>query len=217
MIATPSPLPSHGEFLLLGSWGLWCTLHSLLIANPTVAFLKRRLGRGFRFHRLAYVTFSLVTILPLIHLTRAMDHRVLLAWEGYGKLVPAAGLTLAVILFLAGGRHYDGAQFLGLRQASSGANPRLLSGGDRLDTSGILGVVRHPWYTATFLLLWAQDLTALSIQVNALLSAYLVVGTLLEERKLVQEFGGHYRDYQRRVGMFVPIQWLRAKLRGGGR
>jgi protein-S-isoprenylcysteine O-methyltransferase Ste14 len=39
------------------------------------------------------------------------------------------------------------------------------------------------------------------------LSAYLVIGTLLEERKLVLEFGDKYREYQRQVSMFIPLKW----------
>lgn len=203
------------EGLLLMAWALWCVLHSLLIANPSMAFQRRLLGRGFRFQRSAYVVFSLVTMLPLIHLTRTMDPMTVLVWEGYGRLIPAAGLAAAGSLFLAGGRHYRAGQFLGLTQWRSGNTSLLLSEGDRLDTSGVLSVVRHPWYTATFLLLWSWNLTALEIQVNVLLSAYLVVGTILEERKLTEAFGDSYRDYQRRVSMFLPWKWLRARMTPG--
>ena len=77
-----------------------------------------------------------------------------------------------------------------------------------IDTTGVLGVTRHPWYVAVFILLWASDLNAAGIVVNVVLSAYLVIGTLLEERKLVLEFGDRYREYQRRVSMFIPFKWL---------
>ncbi len=200
------------EGLLLMAWTLWCALHSLLIANSSMAFQRRLLGRGFRFQRAAYVAFSLVTLIPLIQVTKGLDPEPVLVWTGLGRLVPAVGLALAALLFIAGGRHYSAGQFLGLAQWRSGTNSRLLSGGSALDTSGVLGLLRHPWYTATFLLLWSRNLTALEIQVNGLLSIYLVVGTLLEERKLVQEFGDRYLDYQRRVSMFVPWKWLRARM-----
>lgn len=194
------------EPVLLVAWGLWCILHSLLIANPVLAFLRRRLGRAARFHRLAYVGFSLVTLAPLIHLTRSLDREVVVAWEGLWRLIPVGGVIVAGILFLAGGLSYSAAQFLGFRQALGGELPEAA-----LETSGVLNLVRHPWYTATFLLLWSRDLTALWLQVNGLLSVYLVVGTLLEERKLVQAHGERYRAYQRRVSMFVPVKWLLAK------
>ena len=43
---------------------------------------------------------------------------------------------------------------------------------------------------------------------NGVLSVYLVVGTILEERKLVLEYGQVYRQYQHEVSMFVPWRWL---------
>ena len=39
---------------------------------------------------------------------------------------------------------------------------------------------------------------------NLVLTAYFVIGAILEERKLVAEFGEEYREYQKRVPMLVP-------------
>jgi protein-S-isoprenylcysteine O-methyltransferase Ste14 len=80
------------------------------------------------------------------------------------------------------------------------------------DSSGVLGVVRHPWYLAVFILLWARDLSLAEMTINMILSAYLVIGTFLEEQKLVLEFGDQYKVYQRQVSMFIPLKWLGSKL-----
>ena len=72
--------------------------------------------------------------------------------------------------------------------------------------------IRHPWYTAVVLLLWAGDLDMAALVGNGVLTVYIVVGTLLEERKLVHEFGGAYRSYQGRVSMFVPLKWTRLRI-----
>ncbi len=82
------------------------------------------------------------------------------------------------------------------------------------DSSGVLGLVRHPWCTATFLALWARDFDLATMIVNLVLSAYLVIGTNLEEQKLIKEFGETYRTYKTRVSMFFPVSWLFARLRG---
>jgi protein-S-isoprenylcysteine O-methyltransferase Ste14 len=39
-----------------------------------------------------------------------------------------------------------------------------------------------------------------------------VIGTFLEEQKLVLEFGDQYKVYQRQVSMFIPLKWLGSKL-----
>jgi protein-S-isoprenylcysteine O-methyltransferase Ste14 len=78
-------------------------------------------------------------------------------------------------------------------------------------------VIRHPWYAGLILLLWARDLDIAGLIVSGVLTVYIFVGTLLEERKLVHEFGDAYREYQRRVSMFVPIKWLGSALDATGR
>ena len=71
-----------------------------------------------------------------------------------------------------------------------------------------MAFVRHPWYLAALLLIWARDLTLADLVVNAVLVGYLWGGTLLEERKLVQTYGEEYRRYQAQVSMLIPWKWL---------
>jgi hypothetical protein len=77
---------------------------------------------GFRFYRLAYVLFSLATVVPMILFSKTMDRTPYLVWEGCERVIPAASLTTSALLFLAGGKHYDPAQFLGLRQMITGTS-----------------------------------------------------------------------------------------------
>jgi protein-S-isoprenylcysteine O-methyltransferase Ste14 len=46
------------------------------------------------------------------------------------------------------------------------------------------------------------------------ISAYFIIGTILEERKLLLEFGERYREYQKNVSMFIPYKWLKTKIAG---
>jgi len=65
--------------------------------------------------------------------------------------------------------------------------------------------VRHPLYFFMLVLFWSTpQLTPDRLLFNLLWTAWVVVGTLLEERGLVAEFGNAYREYQRRVPMLVP-------------
>ena len=48
------------------------------------------------------------------------------------------------------------------------------------------------------------DLTEVSLVIRVILTAYLILGALLEERKLKAEFGQDYRDYCRRTPMLFP-------------
>lgn len=105
-------------------------------------------------------------------------------------------------------------QLLGIRQIKTGrANPTL-SEYDTFDTSGILGAVRHPWYTAGIIVVWARDMSLSTFLVNIIINAYFVIGTILEEKKLLLEFGEKYREYRKNVSMFIPYKWLKAKIAG---
>ena len=121
-------------------------------------------------------------------------------------------ILLAAVLVLTGARHYSLLQFLGIQQILQKRSGASMTESGQFDSSGVLSVVRHPWYLAVFILLWARDLYPAGITVNAVLSAYLLIGTLLEERKLVLEFGDNYKLYQQQVSMFIPLKWLRSKL-----
>ena len=46
--------------------------------------------------------------------------------------------------------------------------------------------------------------TDVNLWPRIILSAYLVVGSILEERKLLAEIGEPYAEYRRRVPMLVP-------------
>jgi protein-S-isoprenylcysteine O-methyltransferase Ste14 len=65
--------------------------------------------------------------------------------------------------------------------------------------------VRHPLYFFSLLLIWScPDLSLDRLLYNILWSTWIIVGSVLEERDLVADFGEPYRDYQRKVPMLIP-------------
>lgn len=76
-----------------------------------------------------------------------------------------------------------------------------------LKRDGIHNYVRHPLYLGTLLFIWGMffifpmlnNLIAVVI-----ITAYVLIGTRLEERKLLMEFGGLYADYIAEVPMLIP-------------
>ena len=76
--------------------------------------------------------------------------------------------------------------------------------------TGILRIVRHPWYSGGIAFVWAAGpVTTVSLAVKIVLSVYLLVGAVLEERKLVAQWGASYQEYQQRVPMLIP--WHRPR------
>lgn len=203
-------------FILAFFWTLWCAFHSLLISLPVTEFLRRRLGNGFRYYRILYNGFSAITLVPIALYTYTIRTEALFRWEGPFRVVQILMLLVSTLLFASGARHYDSLQFLGIRQIKQSNACAVLTANCELDTAGILGILRHPWYLGGMMIIWARDLDISAIVTNAIITGYFVVGTFLEERKLSTELGNTYREYQRRVSMFFPYKWLKARLGGPG-
>jgi protein-S-isoprenylcysteine O-methyltransferase Ste14 len=176
-------------------------------------YLKHRLGDRFRYYRLIYNGFALVTLVPVALYAHSLRAEPLFSWHGYWRLGQVLLLAASLFLFLAGGRHYDGWSFLGLRQLRNRSSCVGLTETCGLNTSGILGVVRHPWYAGGMMIIWARDLDLSAIITNLILTGYFMVGTLLEERKLSIEFPEIYKEYQQKVSMYFPYLWLKSKLK----
>lgn len=199
--------------VLAGLWIIWCALHSGMIWVIVTDNLKRRLGNNFRFYRLFFNLTAIVTIIPVILYGRSLRSPVIFRWEGFMIILQLLLFVMGIWLLIAGARHYDMLQFLGLRQIRTGASHGTLTAAGGLHTTGILRITRHPWYLGAILLLWTGDLNVAALIGNIILTLYLIIGTVLEERKLVREFGEDYRRYQQQVSMLLPLKYLTARSR----
>lgn len=193
--------------LLVIFWITWCSLHSALIGLGFTESLRKRFPSRFRFYRILYNLLAVATLLPVVFYTFSQRGAPIVAWEGPWRIVPILLGSIALLFLLAGARRYDLLQFLGLRQIKDEKVCSVLTDDCSLDTGGVLSIVRHPWYSAGILIIWARPLDLAAILTNLIISGYFVVGAILEEKKLKVQFGQQYADYQRQVSMFFPIKW----------
>lgn len=190
-------------------WIVWCALHSALISLAVTESLRKRFPRGFRFYRIFYNLFAAVSLIPVLIYAFSLRSEPIVAWSGLWMIVPVLLAAAALVLFAAGARRYDFARFIGLRQIKDEKSCSVLTDDCSLDTSGVLSVVRHPWYSGGILIVWARPLDPAAIVTNLVLCGYFVVGAILEERKLSAQFGRQYAVYRRRVSMLFPVKWVR--------
>jgi protein-S-isoprenylcysteine O-methyltransferase Ste14 len=197
--------------LLAAAWCTWCAIHSLLAAPGVRQRLEGWSPFLSRWYRLAYNIFAAASLAPLvIWLEAAVQGPPLVQWQWPWTVLQGAAWLAALLLFLGGAKVYPLAEFLGL------ADPGSADDENRpppLVTTGVLGVVRHPWYLAGLLILWARTLSFPEVVVAAILSVYLVIGAFLEEKRLLSLYGATYRRYRRQVPMFVPTGGLLRLLR----
>jgi protein-S-isoprenylcysteine O-methyltransferase Ste14 len=202
----------YPEYLMLSLLVIaWCVLHSAMISVSVTEYLKKRLGSKFRFYRIFFNFIAFLTLIPVGLFAYSIRTQAIFHWDGYIRIGQVLLLVVAVLLFFLGGRHYNVRQVLGIKQLKEGILSKAITDTGELDTSGVLGMTRHPWYLATILLIWARQMDVSVLIVNVILTSYLIVGSVLEEKKLIKEFGGKYEAYQNRVSMLLPFKWLKSK------
>jgi protein-S-isoprenylcysteine O-methyltransferase Ste14 len=202
------------DYVLLGLlWILYCVVHSVLISITVSDYFKRVLGSSFRFYRLFFNMFSLITLIPPVMYLHSSRFRTapVFVWSGYWRILQLCLIALAAALLVGGARRYSMKRFLGIQQISWGKDYERMAAKVDFERSGVLGVIRHPWYAAVLILLWSIDLNAGEIITSIILSIYLVIGAILEERKLTLKFGIDYQCYKEQVSRFIPLKWLMAR------
>lgn len=189
-------------YLILASV-VWSIVHSWAAALETKGTAERLFGPGARrWYRFAYNVFSTLTFLPILLMLALLPDRPLYAvpmpWAA-GFLVLQA---LGGILLVVGVLQTDTLSFIGLRQLLQ--DPETIQAG--LVTHGLYRYVRHPLYSAGLMVLWFTPQVSLNLlTVFVVLTVYLIVGALFEERKLLREFGQAYANYRARTPMLIPF------------
>ena len=206
----------HRYGVLVIIWAVWCCLHSFMITPSIVELVQRRFKKANRYYRLFYNFIASITLIPVLLYYFSIKGPLVFQWEGPLRVVQAVLAVSALVLFIVGARRYDMAQFLGISQIRGNGTCHVLKEDCSLDTGGVLGVVRHPWYAGGILAVWARHMNMADILTNVVLTAYFVTGALLEERKLVKEFGEEYRAYQKRVSMLFPLKHVIRKWKAKG-
>jgi protein-S-isoprenylcysteine O-methyltransferase Ste14 len=200
--------------VLISLWGVWCFLHSFLITAAVTRFVQKHLGKTYRYYRIFYNFIALVSLIPVLVYSFSFKGIPVFRWEGPFRIIQGILIFLALLFFIGGARQYDFASFIGIRQIRENSACGILTDDCRLNTVGMLGIVRHPWYSGGILIVWARNLDMSTIVTSLVISGYFLIGAFLEERKLLSEFGEEYSDYQQHVSMLFPLKWIRQKWRG---
>ncbi len=189
-------------------WSLWCLLHSLLITPSVTNLLKEKLKKSYTYFRIFYNIFATLTFVGVSYYAKTIHDSVLFSPNGYQQIIQLILFVISILLFVMGTKNYDMMQFLGLMQIKQENNGQGIGVSGEFKQSGILRYTRHPWYLASFLILWSGyiDLTYTRFIMNAVFTLYLFVGTILEEKKMVDQFGESYRTYQKKVPMFIGLK-----------
>lgn len=192
-----------GTLLLVAASMVWGVVHSLLASHAAKNLSVRWLGQANndRFYRFGYNVFSVLSFLPVLALLVLQPDQPLYNLPAPWLYLALLGQGLAVVALIVGVLQTGVWEFIGLSQLLRAGQPDSA----RLTTSGLYRYVRHPLYTAGLVFIWLTPaMTVNRLALWLILSLYLVIGAMFEERKLLREFGQQYADYKARTPMLIP-------------
>ena len=192
--------------LIILLWTGYCSLHSFLISIRFTNLMTRLLKNYYAFYRLFYISISFVLLVPLINYTAQTDNKVIITYSSPFDIIQYVLVYGSLLMFFwAFFFNYDSLSFFGIRQILNFGKPKKINQSGELKKNGLLGIIRHPMYLALIIYLWCQTFRVTDIVVNTVLTIYVIIGSILEEKKLVLEFGDSYIEYQKEVPMLIPF------------
>ena len=184
-------------FVLAFLWILFCAVQSLLAAPA----LKARVSASWPGLGAAYgIVYNLVALLSLGGVL----------WYQYSfrspnLLEPSMPLVLLALLACLSGAVLMGYCIFRYFPFLSGLKPA--EAGKTFLASGPNKLVRHPLYLGTLVFVYGLFLlfpTIANLIAIVAITAYVILGIELEEKKLREAFGESYRDYCSKVKKLIP-------------
>ena len=195
------------EIVVFISMCAWSVFHSWLAAFSTKNLAVRIFGKGIqRYYRLLFIGVAVLTLLPILGMVAFLPSRNLwiipFPWLYLTLTLQGLALLGLVVTVL----QVDTMAFIGLSQLH---HPDAEQKAEMV-TRGFYRWVRHPLYFFSLVLFWLFPvMTTVSLAFVIASSLYFVIGTLPEERKLVDIYGQAYRQYQRDVPRIIPWKKIR--------
>ncbi|HDK37870.1 MAG TPA: hypothetical protein ENG92_02495 [Thiolapillus brandeum] len=192
---------------LVAAWLGYFIIHSLLASLRVKSYVADHWPWLMPWYRLFFNVVAVLLLAIPLFLIWVIGGETVFAWKGIWWWL-ANGLVLAAVAGLIYSmRHYDGSEFLGLRQLRE--DERRVEDQEQFRISPLHQYVRHPWYFLGLVLIWTRDMTAAMLVSAVLMTLYFILGSWLEERKLLIYYGDAYREYRQQVSGLLPLFWKR--------
>jgi len=191
--------------LLAATWLLYFVIHSALASLRVKRWVAKHRPDLMPAYRLMFNAVAIAFIVPPLTMTYLFHGEWLWQWKGIGEWLANGVALLAVAGFVWSLRFYDNGEFFGTKQWRE--RSRAVEDQEQLHISPLHRFVRHPWYSLGLLLIWTRDMDLAFLVTAVMATLYFIVGSLLEERKLIVYHGEAYRRYREKVPGLVPLPW----------
>lgn len=197
-------------FILLILFGLYGYLHSILASFRVKNFLRNQFGKYIAFYRLS---FNFLALAGLYLIWDYGPHPSLLIFElpsPYDLIIVGLQLlALAGVIWCF--KYICFKEFLGLSQInrflSNEYDENDLDERMTFRVEGPYRFSRHPVYLFTILfLLLRPEMNLFYLTMFVSFVIYFYIGSVYEEKKLVEAFGEEYINYQKDVSRIFPFK-----------
>lgn len=192
-------------FAVCSAWMLYGLLHSFTASLGLKHRVAKRWPQHMPLYRLMFNLLAGITLVPPLLLIYLWREPYLWQWSGIGWFIANGLALLALAGFVWSLRYYDGSEFLGLRQWRE--RERRVEDQERFYISPLHRFVRHPWYFLGLVIIWTRDMDTVFLLSSLMMSGYFIIGSRLEEAKLLVYHGERYRTYRDRVPALFPLPW----------
>ncbi|OIP99391.1 MAG: hypothetical protein AUK35_07560 [Zetaproteobacteria bacterium CG2_30_46_52] len=180
----------------IGLSGIGFAIFHSLAATHRCKAMFYAMGMQVHHYRLLYSVLGLLTTLGWLWFIYSLENTQLYATSGFTFWLLIAAQLLGAVIAFAALLPIDGAVFLGLKKSEFSPDPFVVS--------GIYNYLRHPMYAGLMLFLLASPEQSYNgLAFTLVVSAYMVYGSKLEEKRLLAEHPD-YLQYQQEVPAFVP-------------
>ena len=186
-------------FISMAAWGF---LHSWMASFANKKLARRYFGEKLsRYYRLIFIAVAGLTLFPILAMPLFFPAKVLWRIPPPWLIVTIALQLLALVAILVTFLYIDWMAFIGFRQLTNPDAERE----NRLVIRGMYRFVRHPLYLFSIILLWLIPwMTDVLLAFVIASTLYFIIGTIPEERKLLDIYGDQYRRYQEQVPRIIP-------------
>jgi protein-S-isoprenylcysteine O-methyltransferase Ste14 len=201
--------------ILLILFGIWGFVHSLLASLKVKKFIQQQFGKAIAFYRLFYNLFSLITLYLIWEYAPHPSTKIYRLNPPFDYLVLIPQF-LSLIGIIWSFRYISSKEFLGLNQAERFINKEFSE--NELDEKmtfrieGPYKYTRHPIYFFSILfLVFRAEMDLFYLTVVIVFITYFYIGSVYEEKKLVEVFGDVYQEYQKNVPRIFPVKLFTEK------
>jgi len=192
----------------------FCIIHSILASNKVKKVFQNKFGNLIAYYRIGYNVISVIMLITIYPYLPQINFTLYDLPNPYDLIILFMQL-LSLFGIVWSARYFSAGEFIGLSQIkrlrSGNHNPEDLDEYSTFRIEGPYKYSRHPVYFFSILFLVMRPVMGLTYFIIVVIFVvYFYIGSVFEEKRLVEKFGAVYIDYQKTVPRIIPMKVFRA-------